>query len=411
MTIYSLRQWENQTNPHYPGRPVYWTVLNHKTNISTSFNFKIDAVVYKNTLPQATVYFHWYEREFSKCSINIDPIQSYAELCRQRAQELRDTYKYLRFWFSGGTDSQTALDSFVNNNIFIDEIVVSTLPDQNAHVTSNREIALAALPSLKRVITQLPNTKITILHQTEQDITDWFNGSDDPASISAFDSTNGAVQFAMQGSWWISKMLNQTEHEDWCDIVGGSKVRLFKNKNKWYFYFPDNGLNDSFYSSRTEDFFISLGIPDLYLKTVYMLRNYHVDRGSSNNVVNNFHSAAPEWLPFSREYNTAMGRVPVHEVATYKLYGSTHNPDDWESKSISGWNSLYFYHNVITTAQGQKWYNNYKNTMQSMIQRYPDYWNVDAAGNPAPTLGPKGHVSKFYCLNDGLAYDSAVVGY
>lgn len=52
-----------------------------------------------------------------------DPTISIKELYRIRAQQLRDRYDYIRLEFSGGGDSTTALYSFVNNGIHIDEVV------------------------------------------------------------------------------------------------------------------------------------------------------------------------------------------------------------------------------------------------------------------------------------------------
>jgi hypothetical protein len=46
------------------------------------------------------------------------------EIYRIRAQQLRQKYDYLVLYFSGGADSTVALQSFVNNNIKLDEIVV-----------------------------------------------------------------------------------------------------------------------------------------------------------------------------------------------------------------------------------------------------------------------------------------------
>ena len=37
---------------------------------------------------------------------------------------MRDSYSYLKFWFSGGADSTTALNIFLDESIYIDEIVV-----------------------------------------------------------------------------------------------------------------------------------------------------------------------------------------------------------------------------------------------------------------------------------------------
>src|SRR5210317_1743936 len=54
----------------------------------------------------------------------VEPAESLDELMRQRALQLRDTYTYLKLWFSGGSDSTTVLRVFLENNIPIDEIGV-----------------------------------------------------------------------------------------------------------------------------------------------------------------------------------------------------------------------------------------------------------------------------------------------
>ena len=50
------------------------------------------------------------------------------EIYKQRAQQLRDKYDYLMLYYSGGADSGAILRTFVENNIFIDEIVMQ-LPE------------------------------------------------------------------------------------------------------------------------------------------------------------------------------------------------------------------------------------------------------------------------------------------
>lgn len=77
-----------------------------------------------------------------------------SELYRQRAQQLRDTYEYISIFFSGGVDSAAVIRCFVDNNIFIDEIVM--LRTKTADVSYNTdgvnmesEIMLAAFPWIK----------------------------------------------------------------------------------------------------------------------------------------------------------------------------------------------------------------------------------------------------------------------
>ena len=46
------------------------------------------------------------------------------ELYKARALQLRQQYDYLTLYYSGGADSTTVLHAFIDNNIFIDEILM-----------------------------------------------------------------------------------------------------------------------------------------------------------------------------------------------------------------------------------------------------------------------------------------------
>jgi len=309
-------------------------------------------------------------------------------------------------WFSGGSDSQTALNSFVNNNIYLDEIVVVEYPDgDNANdptTTTRRETEIVSVPALKKIAHLIPKTKITVLKALARDTTEWFNGSDDPATMSGFDSVDGNLAFSIDQTWAFCKINQQIYVEDHCDIGGGSKVRLFKNQDRWYFYWVDCAIPDMHNFSRYEDFFISRSIPKLYLKTVYLLKNYFVAQGYNDQVINDITSMHH----LHREYNTGMGRDWVPDLAAFKLFNVSHDPFLYKNKLLSGWNSEFFYKNTINTPEGKMWKKNYDHTIRAMIAISDDQWNVDKLGNVVPMFGRKGHLSKFYCLNDGLAYDS-----
>lgn len=68
--------------------------------------------------------FIFNEEVFDKIDWTIEPSFSLKELYTQRAQQLRDDYDYLILSYSGGSDSHEILGTFLENNIFIDEIQV-----------------------------------------------------------------------------------------------------------------------------------------------------------------------------------------------------------------------------------------------------------------------------------------------
>lgn len=95
--------------------------------------------------------------------------ESLSSIYRRRAQQLRDQYDYLVLYFSGGADSMNILHAFMDNNIFLDEIVMqlpklveSKLNDKdltNGNIHS--EIKYSAVPFLQKHDEQLSGTRIT----------------------------------------------------------------------------------------------------------------------------------------------------------------------------------------------------------------------------------------------------------
>jgi hypothetical protein len=94
------------------------------------------------------------------------------QLYQMRAQQLRDQYDYLILSYSGGSDSTTALRSFLDNGIHLDEIIVDWSMSQTVgryEVSSSTspenyisEWDLAIKPMLEYVQANYPAIKITV---------------------------------------------------------------------------------------------------------------------------------------------------------------------------------------------------------------------------------------------------------
>lgn len=407
MNNFSVRPFNQIHNHHFTSRPIYWSVLDHETGRYHAFDYKSDALIHQKTLRHATLYFSWYEDAFSKLKIDECPEQSYQTLCGLRARELRETYSYLRLWYSGGCDSHSALMSFVDNDIHLDEIIVLVYPDAgklDPHDTTADEVLLAAFPQLDKIKNRLSKTKINIIRATEKHAAEWF--LDYSHAIPLYDSLDGEG-FHLDTNWGLCHVLRTDDKKDWCDIHGGTKARLWKNKNNWYFYFVDSALSTFYISDRSEDFFISRNLPLLFLKTVYNLKTYHENLQNTDKRINRFGHD----LVDHPDYNFALGRSMTALISQYKTYHTTHDPMQFSQTLISGKKSNQFYRNVINSVEGTLWFNRYQQSQRDLISCFPDFWNRDSTGQIAPYLGYRGHVSKFYCLNDGLAYDSTEVGF
>ena len=70
--------------------------------------------------PNLRLWFH--DELFSKINWTQEPIDTLENLYIARAKQLREQYDYLILQFSGGSDSSQVLQTFLRNNIFLDEI-------------------------------------------------------------------------------------------------------------------------------------------------------------------------------------------------------------------------------------------------------------------------------------------------
>ena len=107
------------------------------------------------------VSFHLFDDpSFKNYDWTVEPAESIRSLMVQRAHQLRDTYSYLKFWFSGGADSTTALNIFLDESIYIDEIVVYKFAPNGADKNlGDYEIDNYVLPYLHNIRQSIPNTK------------------------------------------------------------------------------------------------------------------------------------------------------------------------------------------------------------------------------------------------------------
>jgi hypothetical protein len=120
------------------------------------------------------VKWHFNEQAYNQLNWRTRWNLPITEVYRMRAQQLRDKYDYLMLWFSGGADSTVILESFVHNNIHLDEVVCAwPLSQTQGKYTPNNidtsasnmpsEWDLSIKPKLDRLAKNHPRVKITVL--------------------------------------------------------------------------------------------------------------------------------------------------------------------------------------------------------------------------------------------------------
>ena len=187
--------------------------------------------------------WNFNEAVYSSYDWKTEPTETLEELYRQRAQQIRDKYDYIVLWFSGGADSNNILNSFILNDIKIDEVAsmvnIEATRDKmtwlNAEVynvaTLKVERARQYQPDLKHRFVDLSQMMIDHFSQKETKF-DWIyqmNGYLGPNNVSRQDIKLKVKEWA--------DMINAGKRV--CFIHGIDKPRMLKVKEHYYFRFVD----------------------------------------------------------------------------------------------------------------------------------------------------------------------------
>lgn len=135
-----------------------------------AFNYKVTALQ-EASRTKSDVRWVFNERAFASIDWTKSNYLSPSEMYRLRAIQLREQYDYLMLGWSGGADSTTILDTFLNNNIKLDEVVVlwavsltqgKYKPSYSLHSTNlSSEWDLTVKPRIEELRVKYPNLKIT----------------------------------------------------------------------------------------------------------------------------------------------------------------------------------------------------------------------------------------------------------
>ena len=249
------------------------------------FYSKVEAIEMHN---KTGIHPHWdfNEAVYSSYDWTREPQESLPELYRQRAQQIRDKYDYLVLWYSGGADSSNILDTFINNNIKIDELLCFS----NYEVTGNKdnwlnsEIFKVAMPRAEELKAKYPWMKIRMFDLGQSTIEN-FNQIDIVHSIK-YDLNIGKSPHNI-GRFDLRKKI-----KDWAELItagksvamihGMDKPRIALKNNKFVFYFLDmvdpavpprqQTLNTP--GEFDELFYWSPDAPKIPIKQAHIIMNY-----------------------------------------------------------------------------------------------------------------------------------------
>ena len=244
-------------------------------NKNKIYDNKIDALTDANDIELVIDSdYGYYDYDWT-----VEPKDDWKTLLKHHAQYLRDTNKKIRIWYSGGVDSQTVLNTFLENNIYIDEIATwrCTATNDFENALHPSEVNRVAIPFLNSIRHKIPNTRINVYDLGYEDyylfIDKYFK----------YDLYWSSVSTAYNQPLYRPDLFSiDDEH---MNISGGDKPRVFNDDQGYYFMLNDNMFfgevripgscfkhyKNFFYSSR-----------EIYAKQCHVVMDYLKENKESN---------------------------------------------------------------------------------------------------------------------------------
>jgi hypothetical protein len=244
---------------------------------------------------ESPITFYFHDDYFKTLPWHIDPPVSISDLYTDRAKKLREKYEYLILWFSGGTDSTEILYTFLDNNIFLDEVQIVTFSKLVEKKTTKelRDVGLdtfaeyedIAKKDLIELQKRSPNTKITIIDATDLYLDEIMGGKFTAFNPKYTDKTS--IKFPIvKTSRSITTAKYDYNHKNLngnrktAIVVGTEKPRIDIKDKKVYFNFTDIGYtftkNNNIKSTEVdctyESFYWSKDAPLIPIKQSHIIK-------------------------------------------------------------------------------------------------------------------------------------------
>lgn len=312
------------------------------------FDSKIQACIEAQKTNQS-VEWNFNRDTFDNYRWNVEPTLTLDQLYDQRTRQLREKYDYIIVSYSGGADSHNIVESFLRQNLHIDELIINTMEKASSKYTiidplnkdpehAASEHYLQTLPRLKEIQIRSPRTKITILDLTDYLFETWLSAGDASWIIDKREGLNplNITRFNYIHFNDVRKQFDKGEKIGL--ILGIEKPRTFiHSNNKFYIKFIDRAANiitisdhiKEYSNAVVEYFYWSPDSCDILCKQAHVIK---------------------KWLEINPQYQTLWLQKNItkevyrllHERILRTLIYTTWNPDWFQSdKATKDWYSEF----------------------------------------------------------------------
>jgi hypothetical protein len=218
------------------------------------FSSKINACIYSQTVNKP---INWIFKNHIHDNFpwEIEPEGTLDQIYDRRCRELREKYDYIILSYSGGSDTNNILESFMRQNLHIDEIVTNHITEATEKMTVmnplikdpwnfNAEHQLQAVPRLREIYNKLPHTRITVLDVSKAIITS-LDGKEEDWILSRREGLSPGMVFRYNHFYFSEVSKQFDKNLKICILVGIEKPRTHIQNGNFYVRFADSAANMS----------------------------------------------------------------------------------------------------------------------------------------------------------------------
>ena len=346
----------------------------HYTCNGKQFLNKFSAID-ENIISKHPIHFHtpdaYHDFDFSK-----EPDATWHDILKQEAINIRDSYKTVKLWYSGGVDSHLVLNTFVKNDIHVDEIccMKSGFEDVDTEITDH------AQPFLKTIQKQIPKTKINIIEPTIED-------------YEKFHAGNSAIDwnYTFRLIYHTELIKDQHQQKGTTNVFGANPPLLIYKEGKWYTYWTDGDLEPN---SKKYNFFADN--PLVHAKQCHMLVNAIKETNFDYRTICLWPDEKSQHFYRKHtgryDYGTKSPLKKLYFGQAEKNYFMLDNEKICYSNHKERYaieTALKKYPHLITS---------WKKKLHAQLDKNSLWWN-----NGTPEYGTMGILSKFYCLDEKMS--------
>lgn len=250
---------------------------------------------------QSTVQWHYYDQVWQDAhQLGLWKHQTLDQLYAARARQIREQYDYVGVMFSGGWDSRNILETFDQQGLHVDDIVIFVAPELESGTDFHSqhaanwygEIMYHAVPYAYQYAQAHPGTNVTLIPWL--DIVE--QSFQDPEQLFKDARPKPGVIFGR----WLSvakhaALEKRIGGRRACLLNGTDKPCIIQNKNKAQAFFPEGLMRLNSYCTKSngfpdnviwEPFYWTPDLPELAIRGWYELldlcrRDPAVDRAHS----------------------------------------------------------------------------------------------------------------------------------